>query len=125
MTSEFRKLFQENFEESGRNDNPMEQDYTEKHLRKTRVVFCAKMCMTGRCHDERSRFSCCPILGAERPPLNDRVARSIWQHGLVFWEQLIINHSLDISHQMHSITFFGWRRSSSLETTIDPQDALR
>jgi len=96
---------QENFEETERDDNPIErgQDYMEspaKHPRKTRVVFreCAKMCVAGRYHDGRSSPSYWPILGtsAERSPSNDRVVRSIWRHDLVLWEQLIINHSLDI-----------------------------
>jgi len=72
-----------------RDDNPMEQgqDYMEgaaKHPRKTRVVFCGctKMCLARHCRDRRFRPSCWPILSAsaERPPLNDRVARSIRRH---------------------------------------------
>jgi len=61
----------ENFEESGRDDNSMEQsqDYKEdaaKHPRKTRIVFrgCAKMCVDGSCRDGRSRPSYWSILGA-------------------------------------------------------------
>jgi len=104
----------------------MEQDhdYTEsaaKHSRKTRVVFrgCTKMCLTERCRDGKSRPSCWPILGASAERLSsNRVVCSIWLDGLVLWEQLIINHSLDISSDAQHYLLRTKSSFSNLETTI-------
>jgi len=77
---------QENFEESEKDDNLMEQGQdtkgAAKHPRKSQVVFCgcAKVCVAERCHDRRLWSSCLPILSAsaERHLSNDRIARNIW-----------------------------------------------
>jgi len=45
-----------------------------------------KLYVAGYCRDGRSRPYCWLILGAsaERPPSNNRVARSIWRHQFGF-----------------------------------------